>query len=131
MSSEDAGMAALDARLRRAMHGLDARAGFEARVRARIAAAAPVSADLRAQFEERREAVRRRLRREAWANGISIAGIGIAAAALVWRFAPEIGRAAAGVPIPADPVVIAAVTLAALAFGLWPVLRTLPGFRIG
>jgi len=131
MSDEGAGMAALDVRLRRAMSGLDARAGFEARVQARLAAAAPVRADLRAQFEARREAVRRRLRREAWANGISIAGIGVAAAALVWQFAPEIGRAAASLSIPADPVVIGSVTLAALALGLWPVLRTLPGFRIG
>jgi hypothetical protein len=131
MSEEDAGMAAFDARLRRAMSGLDARAGFEARVQARIAAVAPPRADLQARFEARREAMRRRLRREAWANVIAMAGVGVAAAALVWRFAPEIGRAAAGLSIPTDPVVIGAVTLAALALGLWPVLRSLPGFRIG
>jgi hypothetical protein len=131
MSDEGAGMAALDVRLRRAMSGLDPRAGFEERVQARIAAAAPVRADLRAQFEARREAVRRRLRREAWTNGISIAGIGIAAAALVWRFAPEIERLAGSFALTADPVTISAVTLAAVALAVWPVLRRLPGFRIG
>lgn len=131
MSGDDADMNALDARLRRMMSGLDARQGFEARVQARVAALAPAAADLRAQFEARRGAVRRRLQREAWANGISIAGIGAAAGALVWRFAPEIEAAIAGVAIPADPLMIGAVTLAGVALGLWPILRKLPGLKLG
>ena len=80
MNGDDPKFAALDARLRRMMAGLDAGAGFEARVMQRVAAraarAGAVSADLRAQFERRREIVRRRLRREAWSNAITIAGGG-------------------------------------------------------
>lgn len=69
----------------------------------------------------------RRLRREAWANGISLAGLGLAAAATAWRFAPEIERFAAGA---ADPALVGAATLAVVAAGLLPLLRRIPGLRL-
>ncbi len=118
-------MAALDARLRRAMSGLDVHEGFDARLRARIAAAGP-RLEPGAELERQRRTLRR-LRREAWANGISVAGLGLAAAAIAWRFAPEIERLAIGA---ADPALVGAATLAALAAGLWPLLRRLPGLRL-
>ncbi len=129
MNENDPRMSTLDARLRRLMSGLDARAGFETRVRARIAAAVP-RPDLREQFERRRALLRRRLRREAWSNGVSIAGVGVGAATLVWRFAAEIERFAGGLTSAADPLAIGGATLAAVALGLWPYLRGLPGPRI-
>jgi hypothetical protein len=123
--SEDARMAAMDARLRRAMSGLDAGRGFDERLRARIAAAGPRMAP-GAEFEHQRQ-VLRRLRREAWANGISLAGLGLAAAATAWRFAPEIERMAAGA---VDPALVGAATLAVIAAGLLPLLRRMPGLRL-
>lgn len=130
MSENDPGMTALDARLRRLMAGLDVREGFDERLRARIAAAAPAHAELVAALEARRTAVRRRLRRAAWTNGATLAGVGIAASALAWRFMPEIGRWAAGIALPGDPLAITGATLAVLAFALWPLLRTMPGLRL-
>jgi hypothetical protein len=123
--SEDARMAAMDARLRRAMSGLDAGRGFDERLRARIAAAGPRMAP-GAELEHQRQ-VLRRLRREAWANGISLAGLGLAAAATAWRFAPEIERMAAGA---VDPALVGAATLAVIAAGLLPLLRRMPGLRL-
>lgn len=128
--NEDARMAALDARLRRAMSGLDAGAGFRERLQARIAASAP-RADTACELERRRAAQRRRLRREAWANGISVAGLGLAAVAAVWRFAPEMERFFATTTDAANSLPIGAITLAVLAAGLWPLLRRLPAIRIG
>lgn len=130
MSEDDSRMTALDERLRRLMSGLDARDGFEARLHARIAAS-PAREDLRAQIEAGRAAVRRRLRREAWANGITVAGAGIGLGVLVWHWAPEIARLASGFAIPVDPLVIAGITVAAVAPGLWPLLRQVPGLRLG
>lgn len=131
MNDEDARMAGMEARLRRMISGLDARAGFEARVRGRVAALATSQLDLKAQFEARRVAARRRMRRDAWANGVTIAGVGAAAAVLVWRFAPEIARFSGEVADSVDPMVIGAATLAAVALCIWPVLRRVPGLRIG
>jgi hypothetical protein len=131
MNDDDPRMAGVDARLRRLMSGLDARAGFEARVQGRIAALATSQLDLKAQFEARRLAARRRMRREAWANGVTIAGVGAAAAVLVWRFAPEIARFSGDVTNAVDPMVIGVATLAAVALCIWPVLRRVPGLRIG
>ncbi len=116
----------LDARLRRHFAGLDTAAGFEGRVVARIAAlhTAP-AADLRTQFELRRERLHGRLRREAWLNGATIAGIGVAAGAVLWRYAPEIiawpARHAAG----PDLGVLIGIGFAPVALGLWPQLRKL------
>jgi hypothetical protein len=128
--NEEARMAALDARLRQAMSGLDAGAGFHERLQARIAAAAPRANEAEV-LERRRAAVRRRLQREAWANGISVAGLGLAAIAAVWRFAPEIGQFFATTADAADSPLIGAITLAVLAAGLWPLLRRMPEIRIG
>jgi hypothetical protein len=111
----------LEGRLRGLFGSLDARAGFEERVMARVASLAAqrgmVSTDPRAQFERRRELTRRRLRREAWSNGIIIAGIGVAAGALAWHYADLIGRwliepVASG---QVDPMLTASVSLAAVA----------------
>lgn len=128
--NEDARMAALDARLRQAMSGLDAGEGFHERLQARIAARAP-RANEAEELERRRAALRGRLKREAWANGISVAGLGLAAIAAVWRFAPEIGQFAASSAEAADSLLIGAITLAVLAVGLWPLLRRMPVIRIG
>jgi hypothetical protein len=68
------------------------------------------------------------MRREAWANGVTIAGVGAAASVLVWRFAPEIERVAGEVMAAADPMVIGAATLGAVAIALLPFLRKLPGW---
>jgi len=127
---EDAHMAALDARLRKAMSGLDAGVGFHERLQARIAAVAP-RADEAEDLERRRAAVRRRLKREAWANGISVAGLGFTAIAAVWRLAPEIERFVASSSEAAGSLLIGAITLAVLAAGLWPLLRRMPVIRIG
>ena len=125
----------LEGRLRGLFGSLDARAGFEERVMARLALLAAqrgmVRPDLRAQFERRRELTRRRLRREAWTNGITIAGIGVAAAALAWHYAESIGRwliepVASGqaVPMLAAGVSLAAVA-AAVALVIWKPPRLL------
>lgn len=127
MNDDDARMAGMETRLRRLMSGLDAREGFEARVQDRIAALAVSQTDLKAQFEARRLAARRRMRREAWANGVTIAGVGAAATVLVWRFAPEIARFAGNVTGSVDPLVIGAATLAAVALCVWPFLQRAPG----
>ncbi len=122
----------LDARLRGLLGGIDADTGFEARVMQRVAARAAgsraVPADLCAQFERRREAMRRRMRRETWSHAATVAGVGAAAAALVWRFAPELLRWAAALEpsIARDPLVAYGVALAAIGAGLWPVLRRMP-----
>lgn len=128
--NEDARTAAFDARLRHAMSGLDAGAGFHERLQARIATAVP-RANEAEELERRRAALRRRLRQEAWANGISVAGLGLAASAAVWRFAPEIERLTATYAGVADALLIGAITLGVLAAGLWPLLRRMPVIRIG
>lgn len=128
--NEDAHMAALDARLRKAMSGLDAGPGFHERLQARIAARTP-HVDEAEDLERRRAAVRGRLKREAWANGISVAGLGLSAIGAVWRFAPEIEQFVASSSEAAGSLLIGAITLAVLAAGLWPLLRRMPVIRIG
>lgn len=132
MNGDDPKLAALDARMRRMLKDLDAEAGFETRVMHRVAAQraryGAVRADLREQFERRRELVRRRLRQEAWSYAITIAGIGAASGALVWRHAAQIGRWVAAIdsPVALDPMLLAGVTLAAIGAGSWPLLRKMP-----
>jgi hypothetical protein len=110
----------LEGRLRGLFGSLDAHTGFEERVMAQVASLAAMQGlsrpDLRAQFERRRELTRRRLRRETWSNGITIAGIGAAAAVLVWHYADPIGRwliepATSG---QVDPMLAAGISLAAV-----------------
>lgn len=129
MSIEEASQAALDARLRRALGGLDAGTGFEARVMEQIAGLAAVAPrkDLRAQFERRRAHLRRRLRREAWMDSGTILGIGACAGALLWRYAPDIQRLAAG-PTPLDdPNLLIGGTIAFLGGAIWFALRRARG----
>lgn len=126
MNSDDPKFAALDARMRRVMAGLDAPPGFEARVMHRVATQSArtgaASADLRAQFERRQQLARRRLRREAWSNAITIAGIGSAGFALVWRYSVEIVQwvTASDLPVTNGPVALIGVALAAVGAALWP-----------
>lgn len=133
MSGEEPRFAALDARLRRMMAGLDAGAGFEARVMQQVAARAAragvVSADLREQFERRRAVVRRRLRREAWSNAITIAGGGVAAFVLVWHYSAQIVRWVTESDLQAtnEPAVLLVVSLAAIGAALWPLRGRLSG----
>lgn len=133
MNGDDPKFAALDARLRRMLAGLDAGAGFEARVMQRVAARAArtgaVRTDLRAQFERRREIVRRRLRREAWSNTITIAGLGAAAFVLVWRYSAQIVQwlTAPDLLAPAGLVSLFAVALAAVGAALWLLRGRLAG----
>lgn len=133
MSGDDPKLVTLDARLRRMMAGLDAGAGFEARVMQRVAArtarAGAVSADLRAQFERRREIVRRRLRREVWSSAITIAAGGVAAFALVWHYSAQIVRWVTESDLQAanEPAVLLLVALVAVGAALWPLRGRLPG----
>ena len=123
----------LDLRMRRMLADLDASTGFESRVMQRIAALAANAgvrtADLRAQFERRRELVRRRLRREAWSNAISIAGTGVAVGALVWRYSAEIMQwaTAPDLLVAAAPILIAGAALAAIGAAAWPFLPRMRG----
>jgi hypothetical protein len=117
----------LDARLRRALSVIDTSPGFEARVAARIAAMHPEPADvLRERVESERLRAARRLRRDAWMNAASAAGVGLAALAVVWRQGPAVAGWMEGVLAAAvDPGVLGGIALAVLAAGLWPVLRGL------
>lgn len=130
MNAGQPGEPGLEARLRRLFGGLDARAGFEERVLQRVAqlARAP-RADLRAQFERRRALLRRSLRREAWTNAATLAGLGACAAVLLWRHAPAIARLAEGFAVPADAPLLAGVTLAVLGALVWMLLKRAPGAR--
>jgi len=128
MNGEDPRLAAVDARLRGLFADLDTREGFESRLMQRVAGlplpARAAQDSLRAQFERRRELVRRRLRREAWSNAVTITGIGIAAGAAVVSYAPEIMRwATSNGFLALDPMLIATVTVAAVAAGALPFLR--------
>ena len=136
MSEEDQRLAALDARLRDLLGTLDAREGFEERVMARVTSLVAVSdttrEDLRAQFERRREIVRRRIAREDWTNGVTIAGIGIAAIMLVWRLAPGIRQWAldSGLAANLDPMQLAVYSSGIfLLLLMWPLLRRMAGLR--
>ncbi len=133
MNGDEPQFAALDARLRRIMAGLDAGAGFEARVMQRVAArvarAGAASADLRAQFERRREIVRRRLRREAWSNAITIAGVGVTAFALVWRYSAQIVQwvIESDLRAASEPSGLLAIACVAVGAALWPLRERLAG----
>ncbi len=117
----------LDARMRRLFAGVDTASGFESRLAARIAAMQPVPEDvLRERFERRRDRARRQLRRDAWVNGVTAAGIGAAGIALIWRNAPAVARwVEESAVLASEPVFSATLTLAALALAAWPALRRL------
>jgi ferric-dicitrate binding protein FerR (iron transport regulator) len=117
----------LDARLRRAFARIDTSPGFEARLAARVAALRPEPADLlRERVERGRISAAKRLRREAWMNAASVAGVGAAALAVVWRQGPAVAGWMEGVlAAMVDPRMLGGVAIAGLAAGLWPILRGL------
>ena len=126
----------LDARLRSLFGTLDAQPGFEARVAARVAALGALAAQAAPQFtlqevEARRELERRRLAREAWSRGLSIAGLGLAAGALVWQHATDITRWAhsGALDFALEPAQLNMLSTAVLLGVLWPWIRRLPVLR--
>ncbi len=124
MSDEEA---RFDERMRGIFAGVDTSRDFDLRVMQRVAAlgTAPV-ADLRAQFERRRERALRKFRREAWSNAVTIAGIGAAAIVVVWRHAPTIVQWAQSGEMATDSWLVAGAAIAALTGGLWHLLRGRP-----
>ena len=113
----------LDLRLRRLFGGLDAREGFEQRLVTRIAATdARPRADLREQFERRRALVARRLRREAWLNATSAAGVGVAALLLYGRYARDFAHWLTGTLPATDPGWLIGGTLVVLAACVTPLV---------
>jgi hypothetical protein len=124
LSTEDTRRADLEARLRGLLGGMDASAGFEARVMQHVAALAVTPrADLRAQFERRRELRRRRLRQEAWMSGMTTLGLGACAVALLWRFAPAIRELAANSTSLNDPGLLAVGTLVTVGAAVWLLVK--------
>ena len=118
-----------DARLRALFADADTTPGFEARVMARVAARrASPDAKLLLLAERRREAIRQRLRREAWMNSATAAGIGAALVALVWREGPAVARwVDQALAAATDAGSLASFALLALGLGGWIVLqRVLP-----
>ena len=119
-------MNGFDARMRRLLADADTAPGFEARVLARIAALAAAPAkDGRVRAEHQRELLRRRLRREAWLNGVIVAGIGTAGVALVLRHGTFVAGWVERIAVVAsDPPLSMGFALTLLALGLWPLLRS-------
>lgn len=120
MSGED-----LDARLRRHFAGIDTAPDFEARVAARVATLPAVAvADLKLRCERSQYEIEARLRRDAWLNAATAAGVGAAAIALVWRNAAAVAASVHGAfdtlaQTGSATLVIAAVVAAAL----WPLIQ--------
>ena len=114
-----------DASMRRIFAGADTSPGFESRVQARVAALeTPPAARRRADVQRRRELERRRLQREAWANGAIVAGIGAAGVALVLRHGAEVSQWVERVAaLASDPSLSLGFAVAVLAAGAWPLLR--------
>jgi hypothetical protein len=113
--------------MRRLFAGVDTSAGFEARLLARVAALPAVpEAELRACADRRQELARRRLRREAWMNGVTAVGVGAAVMALVWRHGPAVaGWTEQAMLAMSDPDVLARGALVVVAACLWPAVRRL------
>ena len=114
-----------DARLRRALAGIDTSPGFEPRLAARIAAIPDVPvAQRRARIERERAGVARRLARDAWVNALTALSVGAAAVTLVWRNAPAVTKWTETLLAAAStPDAVASLACGALALGLWPVLK--------
>lgn len=115
----------LDARLRRAFAGIDTSPGFEARIAARISGLHAEPADaIRERIEHGQLRTAQRLRREAWVSAASVAGVGAAGLALVWRHGPAIARwTEAALTAASAPSALMGLALGALSLGLWSVLR--------
>ncbi len=93
----------MDVRLRRLHVGLDTSPDFDGRVFARVAelerTTGKAPANLREQFERRRARVLKRLRREAWLNGISACVLVLAGGALLLRFLPGLMQLLPPLPV--------------------------------
>ncbi len=79
--------------------------------------------DLQVQYERRRALLRRRLKREAWMNGITALGLGACAGALLWRYASEIRWLATHYTPLIDPNLLAVGTVAALGALVWLLIK--------
>jgi hypothetical protein len=117
----------LDARLRRALAGVDTSPDFESRLAARIAALPGVPEEiLRVRIERRRQVLRGRLRREALLNALTAAGVGAALIALVWREGPAVARwVQGGVAVASDPGALTGLAFLAVGLGAWITLQRL------
>jgi ferric-dicitrate binding protein FerR (iron transport regulator) len=115
-----------DARMRRLFADAGTSPGFDARVLARVAALdTRPAASQRAEAERRRELERRRLRRETWANGAIVAGIGAAGVTLVLHHGAEVSKWVERIAAAAsDPSLSMGFVLAVLVAGAWPFLRS-------
>ena len=119
----------LDARLRALFAHADTTPGFEARVLARITALhATPDAKLLILAERRREATRQRLQQEAWTNSATVAGIGGALIALIWREGPAVTHWVDQALAAASSFgALGSVAIIALGLGTWVALqRALP-----
>jgi hypothetical protein len=118
----------LDARLRAIFAGADTLPGFESRVMARVSALQAPDAKLLLIAERRREATRQRLRREAWSNAATAAGVGAALIALVWREGPAVAQwVERGMAAASDFGSLSGFAFLALGLGAWVALqRALP-----
>lgn len=119
--------AGVDARLRTLFAGVDTAPGFDAAVMARVAALrATPDPKLLILAERSREVTRRRLRREAWMNAGTVAGIGAALIAFVWREGPAIAHwVEQGLAATSDMGSLAGLAFVALGFGAWIALQRL------
>ena len=117
----------LDARLRALFAEADTGPGFEAQVMARIAAR-HTAPDAKMLFlaERHREATRQCLRREAWMNVGTVAGIGTALIALVWREGPAVARwVEQGLAAASDVGSLGTFAFVSLGIGTWVALQRL------
>lgn len=125
---EDDVMNLLDARLRKAMAGLDAAEGFEDRLRSRLSAlaearTAPDRAALRAALQREHDRQRAAAGRAALMDGAAIAVAGAGGLAAAWSFAPELVRLYATAAQAAGPTAVGFATVALAGAALWALLR--------
>jgi hypothetical protein len=114
----------LDARLRAIFAAADTLPGFESRVMARISALHAPDAKLLLLAERRREATRRRLRREALSNAATAAGVGGALIALVWREGPAVAQwVERGTAAASDFGSLSGYAFLALGIGVWAAVQ--------
>jgi hypothetical protein len=125
MNAEDTeAMQALDNRLRKMFAGLDADAGFEQRLQARVTTLAARSpAEALARIEREHDRARTAADRAARVDALAIAIGGIGSLVAVWRLAPSIAHLYSTSLETASPALISVATLAASGAALWALLR--------
>jgi hypothetical protein len=80
--------------------------------------------ELRDRIERRKRVASQRLRREAWLNAATAAGLGAAGVAFFLRQGPVAARwTDALLSAASDPSVLGQLAVAVLAVALWPVVR--------